>query len=126
MSKSNYLESKILRHIIGAAAMTMPTTLYLALYTSDPGETDTGTEASGGSPAYARAAITWGTEANGQVANSAVININVPTGTITHWGIRDASTGGNLMYSGAFDAPISTVSGTPLSIAVGDLVVAER
>lgn len=126
MSKSNYLESKVLRHIIGAASFSMPTTLYLALYSSDPGETDSGTEISGGSPAYARKPITWGTEANGEVSNSVAVSINPPTATVTHWGIRDALTGGNLMYKGAFDAPISTASGTPLSIAVGDIVIAER
>lgn len=124
-SKSNYLESKVLRHVINAAAYTAPATLYLALYSSDPTEADTGTELSGGSPAYARKSITFGTEANGTVANSASISVNVPTGTATHWGIRDALTGGNLMYFGAFDVPISTTSGTPLVFAIGDLTVSE-
>lgn len=124
-SKSNYLESKILRHIINAAAYSAPATLYLALYSSDPTEADTGTEISGGSPAYARKSIAFGTESGGTVANSGSISVNVPTGTVTHWGIRDASSGGNLMYYGAFDVPISTTSGTPLVFAAGDLTITE-
>lgn len=123
--KSNYLQTKIVRHVINAAAYTAPATLYLALYTSDPTKADTGTEATGGTPAYARKAITFGTEANGTVANSASISVDVPTGTITHWGIRDASSGGNLMYFDDFDVPISTTSGTPLVFAIGDLTITE-
>ena len=125
MSKSNYLESKVLRHVINAAAYTAPATLYLALYSSDPTEADTGTELTGGTPAYARKAITWGTEANGTVANSSSVSMDVPTSTITHYGIRDASTAGNLLYYGAFDVPISGVSGTPLVFAAGDITITE-
>ena len=125
MSKSNYLESKVLRHIINTASFTAPATLYLALYSADPTEADTGTELTGGSPAYARKAITFGTEANGTVANSASISVDVPTATATHWGIRDALTVGNLLYYGAFDVPIVTASGTPLVFAIGDLTITE-
>ena len=125
MSKSNYLESKIVRHVINAAAYTAPATLYLALYTSDPTEADTGTEATGGSPAYARKSISFGTEANGTVANSNTITFNTPNATITHWGILDASTSGNLLYYGAFDIPISTTSGGTLVVAIGDLTITE-
>ena len=125
MSKSNYLESKVLRHVINAAAYTAPATLYLALYSSDPTEADTGTELTGGTPAYARKSIAWGTEANGTVANSGSVSMDVPTSTITHYGIRDASTAGNLLYYGAFDVPIAGVSGTPLVFAVGDITLTE-
>jgi len=126
MSKSNYLESKVLRHVINAASFTPPAALYLALYTSDPTEADTGAEASGGSPAYARQAITFGTESGGTVASSAQVSLNVPTGTITHYGIRDAATAGNLLYYGAFEVPISTTSGTPLVFAAGDITITEK
>lgn len=126
MSKSNYLESKILRHVLNVAAYTAPSTLYLALYTSDPTDADTGTEISGGSPAYARKPITFGTEANGTVANSGSVSIDPPTATITHWGIRDAVSGGNLMYHGAFETPLNGASGTPIVFAVGDITITEK
>lgn len=123
--KSAYLRSKVVRHIINAAAYTAPATLYLALYTSDPTTADTGAEISGGSPAYARKSITFGTEANGTVANTNTISVDPPAATVTHWGIRDALTSGNLLYFGSFDIPIVTASGTPLVIAAGDLSITE-
>lgn len=126
MSKSDYLESKIVRHIINAAAYTAPATLYLALFTTDPGETGSGTEMTGGSPAYARKPITWGTEANGTVANSVAVSVNPATASVTHWGIYDAVSGGNLMYSDNFETPIDTVSGTPLVFAIGDITITEK
>lgn len=127
MSKSDYLESKVVRHIIGAAAYTAPANIYLGLLTSDPTETGTaGTEMSGGSPAYARKPITWGTEANGTVANSVAVSVNVPTGTATHWGLFDAVSGGNLLYSDSFESPIATASGTPLVFAIGDITITEK
>ncbi len=126
MGKSNYLESKIVRHIINQASFTIPSGLYLALYTSDPTEADTGTEASGGSPAYARKAITFGSESGGQASNSGSVSVDVPTGVITHFGIRDASSGGNLLYYDAFEIPINTVSGTPLVFAIGDIIIQEK
>lgn len=126
MSKSDYLESKVLRHIIGAAAYTAPASIYLGLLSSDPGETGGGTELSGGSPAYARKPITWGTESGGTVANSVAVSVNVPTGTATHWGLFDAVSGGNLLYSDSFESPIATASGTPLVFAIGDITITEK
>lgn len=126
MGKSNYLESKIIKHITGEATWSAPAGRYLALYTSDPGEADSGTEATGGSPAYARKSITFAAESGGQAANSASVSIDPPTATITHFGIRDAVSGGNLLYYDAFEIPIDTVSGTPLVFAIGDIVIAEK
>jgi hypothetical protein len=62
---------------------------------ADPGTgaTATGTEATGGSPAYARQAVTWGAAASGLKANTNTIAIDVPSGTygfLTYW---NASTG---------------------------------
>jgi hypothetical protein len=124
--KSNYLESKVLRHILNAATFTPPSGLYLALYTSDPTEADTGTEVTGGSPAYARKAITFGTESGGTAANTGSVSMDCPTTSVTHWGIRDAATSGNLLYYGSFDVPLSTTSGTPLVFAVGDITITEK
>lgn len=126
MSKSDYLESKIIRHLIGQATWSAPASLWLALFTSDPGEAGGGTEMSGGTPAYARKQITFGSESGGQASNSSSVSVNVPTGTTTYWAIMDASSGGNVLYSDAFDAPIDTASGTPLVFAAGDIIVQEK
>jgi hypothetical protein len=39
MSMSNYLEDKVIDHMLRNQAFTPPTTVYASLHTSDPGET---------------------------------------------------------------------------------------
>jgi len=51
-SLTNYAEDKLRDHLLGITAYTMPTDVYLALYTAAPDETGGGTECTGGS--YAR------------------------------------------------------------------------
>ncbi|GFZ30725.1 hypothetical protein CSC2_12510 [Clostridium zeae] len=102
MSMSNYLEDKLLNLVLRNTAYTQPTTVYLALYTSDPGEADSGTEVSGG--AYVRQAITFGVPSSNTVSNTNTITFPVATaswGTVTHVGIRDAVSAGNLLFSAA-------------------------
>lgn len=55
-AKSNYLEDALLNHVLRNTAYTPPTTVYAALYLSDPTDEDKGQEVKGGG--YARAAIT--------------------------------------------------------------------
>lgn len=101
MPMSNYLENKVQEHILRNIAYTSPTVVYAALYTADPGETDTGTEVTGGS--YARQSVTFGAAVNGVCTNTNTVTFPVATagwGTILAVGIRDALTVGNLLYSG--------------------------
>ena len=55
-SISNYLEEKIINHFLRGTAAASPATVYLALYTSDPTDADTGAEVTGGG--YVRQQIT--------------------------------------------------------------------
>ena len=96
---SNYLEDALINATLRNTSYTSPATVYVALFTSDPTDAGSGTEVSGGS--YARTAVTFGAPSNGVSTNSA--NVEFPTctsswGTITHIGIMDASTSGNLLY----------------------------
>jgi hypothetical protein len=96
---SNYLETALINATLRNTSYTSPATVYVALYTTDPTDADTGTEVSGGS--YARTAVTFGAPSNGVSTNSAAVEFPTCTsswGTITHIGIRDASTSGNLLY----------------------------
>lgn len=96
---SNYLENALINATLRNTSYTSPATVYVALYTTDPTDADTGTEVSGGS--YARTAVTFGAPSNGVSTNSASVEFPTCTsswGTITHIGIRDASTSGNLLY----------------------------
>jgi hypothetical protein len=65
---------------------------YGALYTSAPGAS-AGTEPSGGSPAYARKALTWGSASGGVITASATFD--VPACTVVGTGVHDAVTAGN-------------------------------
>ena len=67
--------------------------LYGAVYTSAPGAS-AGTEPSGGSPAYARKALTWTAGAAGVITASAVFDVPAGT-TILGTGTHTAVTGGS-------------------------------
>ncbi len=118
---SNYLENKVLLHVFGGTAYTAPSTLYLALYTSDPGDGNTGTECSGTS--YARQTITF-TVVNDTASNNAAVEFPVAGsswGTITHVGILDNLTSGNLLAHGALTASKAIASGDVFRVENGDL-----
>lgn len=118
---SDYLENKVLLHVFGGSAYSAPGTLYLALYTSDPGDDNSGTECSGTS--YARQTIAF-TVVNDTASNSAAVEF--PTaggswGTITHVGILDALTSGNLLAHGALTASKTIATGDVFRVPSGDL-----
>ncbi len=121
---SNYLEAALINATLRNTSYTSPTTVYLALYTDDPTDADTGTEISGGS--YARQSITFGAPSNGTSTNSAAIEFPAATanwGVITHVGIRDALTSGNLLYHTALDASKTINNGDIFKILTSNLSV---
>ena len=121
---SNYLENALINVTLRETSYTAPTTVYLALYTTDPTDADTGTECSGTS--YARQAITFGAPSNGATTNSAAIEFpqaGGSWGTITHIGILDASTSGNLLYHTPLTTSKAIDTGDIFKIASGSLSV---
>lgn len=121
---SNYLENAIVNATLRATTYTSPATVYVGLYTTDPGEGNTGTEVSGGS--YARTSVTFGAPSNGVTLNSASVTFPTATGTwgtVTHIGILDASTSGNLLYFTPLNASKSIASGDVFTISTGNLSV---
>jgi hypothetical protein len=65
-----------------------------------------GTEATGGSPAYARQAVTWGAAASGQKTNSGSLTFDVPAGSYGFFLFFNASSGNSGNYRGY--APINS------------------
>jgi hypothetical protein len=121
---SNYLENALINGTLRATTFTAPASVYLALYTTDPTDADTGTECSG--TAYARQSITFGAPSNGVSTNSAVIDFpqaGSAWGTITHIGIRDALTTGNLLYHSPLDTSKTIATGDVFRVASGSLSV---
>ncbi len=107
---SDYLENELLDHILGGGDFTRPATLYFGLYTAGPTDAGGGTEVSGSG--YARASVTnnltnFPAASGGTKSNGATITFPTATGnwgTITHVGIFDAASGGNLLLHGALSA----------------------
>lgn len=120
MSFSNYLETKVLGHVFGGTAYTQPTK-YIALYSAAPGEAGGGTEISGTN--YVRQVAAF-TVTGDTASNTAAIEF--PTagsawGTITHIGVMDASSAGNLLAYGTLTASKTISSGDVFRIPLGDL-----
>lgn len=121
---SNYLENALINATLRNTSYSSPATVYVGLHTADPTDAGTGTEVSGGS--YARTAVTFGAPSNGVSTNSADVEFPQASGTwgtITHIGIWDASSTGNLLYHTALDASKAISSGDIFKIASGNLSV---
>lgn len=119
---SDYLENEILDHIFRNAAYTSPASVHLALYTAAPSDAGGGTEVSGNG--YAREAITFGAASGGTISNSAAVEFTATGGnfgTVTHWGIFDAGTSGNLLAHGSLAASRAVNDGDTLTFAIGDI-----
>lgn len=122
--KSTYLRQAVIKAALGEATFPTITNVYLALYQTDPTIADVGSEVSGGS--YARQQLSFANASGGaKVSNTSETFSSMPASTVTHWGIRDASSGGNLLYFGAFDLPIALNATDNLPINSGDIVIGE-
>ena len=125
---SDYLENKVVDWLFRGQAFTPPATLHFSLHTAACSDSGGGTEASGGS--YARVAITAslanfaGTQSagstvassgtGGTTSNNVAITWPAPTGnwgSITHMGVYDAASAGNLLICQALSASKTVNSG---------------
>lgn len=115
MSAGDAYENIYLDKVLGSGT---PVTVYVALFTVTPTDVDgSGTEVTGG--AYARVAVTnsvvnWPAATGGQKKNGTAIlfpEATVSWGTVSHFAIMSAATGGNIIHRGAL--------GTPTAIGVG-------
>lgn len=121
MSLTNTFETTVLTWLLTNGSATRPTAWYVALFTDDPGETGSGTEISGGS--YARTAVTF-TVSGDTASNSAGVEFPAATanwGTITHIGVMDAQTSGNMIVHAALTASKTIADGDVFRIPTGDL-----
>lgn len=121
---SNYLENALINGTLRGTTYTAPTTVYVALFTSDPTDAGTGTQVSGGS--YARQSVTFAAPSNGASASNADVTFPQATanwGTVGWIGIYDALTGGNLLYHTALDSAKTIETGDIFKIASGSLTV---
>lgn len=126
---SNYLENNLINLICRGIAFTAPAKTYVALHTSNPGETGANEVSTSAYPAYVRKdasnggaqADAWTVPSDGVVKNALQLIYPMYDGagalTVTHFSVWDAPTGGNLL----FYAPLASSR----TINPGDVFVAD-
>jgi hypothetical protein len=125
---SDYLEQKVLGVTLLGSAYTAPSTIYCALATSVTTDGDTFEEPA---PAeYSRQVVVFGAPAQAaekhQVSCSSPVTFTeaaTPWGVVTHVGLYDSPTGGNLLYQGALTSVRTVETGDTFQFNAGDLKV---
>jgi len=112
----------------GTSAVSRAQELYLALFTSNPTDTNSGTEASG--VGYTRELTNFTTPTGTSptsISNGSDIQFNTAGaggwGTISHIGILDDISAGNLLYHGALTTSKSVSENDSFVFRTGDLTV---
>ena len=126
MPFSHYLSEAILNHVLRNTAHTSPATVYLSLATSLGSAGSIFVEPSTGG--YARQAIAFGAPSGRTVLNSgSTVSFPAPTtpwGPITHVGVHDAVSAGNLLFYKLLNASITTATSMVVQVEVGSLSIA--
>lgn len=123
MSFSNYLETELLDHIFTNSAYTSPSAVYVSLHTANPDEDGSGAEVTTSGTGYARQAGSFSVSGNTATTSAAIeyATATASYGTVTHVGIYDASTSGNLLAYAALSASKAIDTGDVFRIPAGDL-----
>jgi len=124
MSLTNAFETHTLQYLLTTDSVTRPTAWYIALFTSDPTDTGSaGTEVTTGT-GYARTAVTFSVTGD-TASNSAAVEFPAASGgswgTVSHIGVMDASSGGNMIVHSALDTAKAINDGDVFRIPTGDL-----
>ena len=122
---SNFLENALVNHVFRNTTYAQAGTLYLALYSTDPTDADIGSELSG--LGYTRKIVSFIAPVDGSTSNDADIVFPAATAdwpTITHIGIRDLSSGGNLIMHQALTTPVDVLNTNNFRIPLGQLTLA--
>jgi hypothetical protein len=124
---SDYAEKLLLDWMMTTGSATRPTVWYVALYTTAPSDSGGGTEVSGFN--YSRKPITFApaTSPDGFTSNTNSLLFTAAGGswgTLTHLGILDAASSGNLLWHGALTANRTILDGDSLEFLSGDIGLA--
>lgn len=131
---SDYVENQILDFYLNqgsgaGGSITAPSNIYLGLHTADPTDAGSGAEVSGNG--YARVEITDKFDNASGTGGSLSSNADITGftasggnwGTVSHIGIWDASTSGNLLFHTALDSSATVNDGDSFQISSGNLTV---
>lgn len=124
---SDYSEKLLLDWMMTTGAATRPTAWYVALYTAAPSDSGGGTEVSGNGYSRQSVAFAAATSGAGTTSNTGTVAFTASGGnwgTITHIGVHDASTSGNLLWHGSMTASKTVNDGDTLEFAIGNIDLA--
>ena len=121
---SNYAEKLLLDFAMTTGSATRPTAWYVALFTAAPDDTGGGTEVSTGG--YARQSVTFSAASSpgGTTSNSNTVSFTASGagyGTVSHIGIFDNVSGGNLLWHGSMTASKTVADGDTLEFSIGNI-----
>jgi hypothetical protein len=127
---SDYLENTLISATLRGGTY-VGGSVYIALFKTDPTDAGTGSEVSDSGYIRQRAHATVASDgftvpANGSSSNTrnlifpAIVDTQI---TVTHWGIFDAQTSGNLLYHAPMLNPKTLDPTDVLSFPIGSLIV---
>jgi len=126
MSASDNFENKILNAGFGSGTLTKPANVYVALYSTAPTDSTSGTELTGNG--YARQVVSFGSAANGIVSSSGNVTFSA-TGnawsTAVAVALTDASSSGNIMVYNALVPGRTLQAGDTLTFETADIKVTQ-
>lgn len=121
---SDYAEKLLLDWAMTTGSATRPTSWFVALYTAAPSDSGGGTEVSTGG--YSRQSVTFGAASSpgGTTSNTNTVSFTASGagyGTVTHIGIFDNVSGGNLLWHGSMTASKTVADGDTLEFSIGNI-----
>jgi len=124
---SDYLEDALLDHVLGGTEYTQPTNIYLSLHTGSPGDANDGAnEVTTSGSAYSRQSLSFAAASGGSASTDTTVTFSAATsnwGTISHIGVYDASTGGELLFHGAVTTSKTIETGDTFQVSSGNLTI---
>jgi hypothetical protein len=121
---SDYAEKLLLDFLMTTGTATRPTEWYVGLFTAAPNDAGGGTEVSGSGYSRQSVAFDAATSGAGTTSNTGDVVFTAAGGswgTITHIGIFDASTAGNLLWHGSLVASKTVADGDTLQFSTGNI-----
>lgn len=128
---SDYAEAAIINAVLRGTNFTAPTVsaLHLALFTADPTDAGNLNEVSSGTwytrqltGTFTAPAPVGSTQQSSNVASITFPAVTMAAATVTHIGIFDAATAGNMLFSAAMTSSKTLQIGDVLSFAPGTIV----
>ena len=135
---SDYAENTLIDWFFRGQAFSPPSTMYVGLLTSAPSDSGSGTEVTGNNYArvsFASSFTNWAgtqgagttggsTGTSGTTSNNVAVVFTTPSaswGLVTHFGIYDAPSGGNLLIYGALAVSKTINANDTVSFPAGSL-----